>query len=89
MNLSESSIAPPLQVKVYHPTEDQFRDMAGLLNSIESDPHNIAVGLAKVIIFFSPYLCLFVIFYIDRIIFNSYSYFLKFISYWIHLSFFY
>lgn len=39
---------PVLDVKTFHPSEDEFKDMASLLKHIEADTQCIETGMAKV-----------------------------------------
>lgn len=39
---------PPLDVKIFEPSKDEFKDMASLLKKIESDTQCIKTGMAKV-----------------------------------------
>lgn len=43
----ESDFKPTLEVKVYEPDEDEFRNMGKYLRMIEADTENHKVGLVK------------------------------------------
>lgn len=44
----ESEFNPTLEVKVYEPDEDKFRNMGKYLRMIEADSENHKIGLVKV-----------------------------------------